>query len=64
MNTFGRAVYIFIYIYTHINNIRGLLGVKGINRKDPAFIFNFSLFSINFHFQFNIPGRARVLIEF
>ena len=36
-----------------------MLGVKGINRNDPAFIFIFSLLSINFHFHFNIPGRAR-----
>ena len=41
----------------------GILGVKGINRNDPPFIFTFNLLSINFHFHFNIPGRARDIYQ-
>ena len=53
-----------IWGYIELKNIktRGILEVKGINRNDPAFIFIFSLISINFHFH-NIPGpRNRAII--
>ena len=37
----------------------GILWIKDINRNDPPFIFTFNLHPINYHFHFNIPGRAR-----